>query len=176
MLKRLPSAFLSTPNPRPQTSLVFRRVLHFRNIQPFYGPNPRPRTCSCCRCAPLRKSSWLLSMPKIKLRMIPTPRIVSFLHVFFVETSLYCRQVFSEWPVRVSTKSCQMSFDYLSGFLQFPVRTPPTSLQASSRKESDVNWEEVSTAHDWVNWTSSTGSLVEGSRSITSLTCSCLSP
>jgi hypothetical protein len=61
--------------------------------------------------------------------------------------------------VRVSTKSCQMFFDLLSSSLHFPVRTSPTSLQASSRKEFDVNWEGVSTAHDGVNWTPFTGSL-----------------
>ena len=52
--------------------------------------------------------------------------------------------------------------DLLSNSLHFPVRTPPTILQVSSRKEFDVNWEGVSTAHDGVNcinWTPSTGSL-----------------
>ena len=61
--------------------LVFRRALLFRNIQPLYRPNPRPRTSTCCRCARLRKSSWLLSTPKIKLLMILPPRIVSVLHM-----------------------------------------------------------------------------------------------
>ncbi len=121
---------------RPQTSLVFRRAMHFRNIQPLYRPNPRPQTSSSCRCTRLRKSSWLLSTPKIKLLSILKDRQWS--PCDFVETSLHFRQVLS---------------------LQFLVRTPPTSLQVSSRKEFDVNWEEVSTAHDWVNWTSSTGSL-----------------
>jgi hypothetical protein len=110
--------------------------MHFRNIQPFYRPNPRPRTSSCCRCTSLRKISGLLSTHKIKLLSILKDRQWS--PCDFVETSLHCRQVLS---------------------LQFPVRTPPTSLQVLSRKEFDVNWEEVSTVHDWVNWRSSTGSL-----------------
>ena len=61
--------------------LVFRRALLFRNIQPLYRPNPRPRTSNFCLCSRLRKSSWLLSTPKIKLLMILTPRIVSVFHV-----------------------------------------------------------------------------------------------
>ena len=77
----------------------------------------------------------------------------------FVKNPLHCSQVLSRLPVRVSTKSCQMSFDLLSSSLHFPVRTSPASPQASSRKEFDVNWEGVSTTHDGVNWTPSTGSL-----------------
>ena len=65
----------------------------------------------------------------------------------------------SRLPIRVSTKSCQMSFDCPFSSPQIPVRTPPTSPQALSRKEFDDNWEEVSSASDVVNWTPSTGYL-----------------
>ncbi len=44
-------------------------------------------------------------------------------------------------------------------FLQLPVRIPPTSLQALSRKEFDDNWEEFSSASVVVHWTSSMGYL-----------------
>ena len=59
--------FLSTPNPRSQTSLVFRRVMCFRFIHLLYRTNPRFRSFNCCRCERLRKNSWLHSTPKIKL-------------------------------------------------------------------------------------------------------------
>ena len=50
VLKRMPSVFLSTSNPRSPTSLVFRRALFFLNIHPLYRSNPRPRTSTSCRC------------------------------------------------------------------------------------------------------------------------------
>ena len=57
--KRLSSEFLSTTNPRSQTSLVFRLVMQFRNTQFPYRSNPSPRTSPCCRSTRLRKSVWL---------------------------------------------------------------------------------------------------------------------
>jgi hypothetical protein len=124
-------------------------------------------------------NSCLLPTPKIKLLMILTDSFNSqdrqCAPCDFVETSLHYRQVLSRLTVRVSTKSCQMSFDYISISLQFPVRTPPTNLQPSSRKEFDVSWEEVSTTHDLV--IQAVGHplpdpLQGYSLSITSLTCS----
>ena len=159
VLKRLPSVFLSTTNPRPQTSLVFRLALQFRNTQLPYRPNPRPRTSPCCRCARLRKSSWLPSTPKIKLPMILLSRIVSVLRVISSATSPHFIQVLSRLPIRVSTESCQLPFDFPSSAHQIPVRTPTTGPQAFSRKEfNDHSWEVLLT-HDVVNWTSTTGPL-----------------
>jgi hypothetical protein len=43
----------------------------------LYRTNSRFRTFTCCRCACLRKSSWLLSTPKIKLLMILTSPVCS---------------------------------------------------------------------------------------------------
>ncbi len=60
---------------------VFRLAWHFRVIQTLYRTNPRSRTSNCCLYVCLWKSSWFLSTPKIKLRMILPPRIVSVLHV-----------------------------------------------------------------------------------------------
>jgi hypothetical protein len=104
--KRMSSVFLSTPNPRTPTSLVFRHTLIFRNIQSLYRPNPRPRTSTSCRCARLRKSSCLLSTPKIKFLMIFTTRIVSVLHVISkihsiaVKCSQGCLYGFPPSPVK----------------------------------------------------------------------------
>ena len=79
--RRQSLTFLSTPSPRRRTFLVFRCALLFRDFWSPYRPNPRPRTSPCPRCARLRKSSWLLSTPRIKILMIPLPRIFSVLHV-----------------------------------------------------------------------------------------------
>jgi hypothetical protein len=73
--------FLSTPNTRHETSLVFRLALQFRNTQIPYRINPRLRTSPCCRCVRLRKSSWFPSTPKINLPIILLFRIVSVIHV-----------------------------------------------------------------------------------------------
>jgi hypothetical protein len=78
----------------------------------------------------------------------------------FLKTPFWFRQVFSRSPLRVSTKPTQMFVVCPFSFLQLPVRIPPTSLQALSRKEFDDNWEEFSSASVVVHWTSSTGYLV----------------
>ena len=77
----------------------------------------------------------------------------------FFATSPHFRQVFSRLSIRVSTESCQMTFDFPSSDHQIPVRTPTTDPQVFSRKEfNDQSWE-VSWTQDVVNWTSTTGPL-----------------
>jgi hypothetical protein len=57
VLKRLPSVFLSTSNPRVPTSLVFRLARLFRIVQILYRTNPRSRTSNFCLSTRSRKSS-----------------------------------------------------------------------------------------------------------------------
>ena len=79
---------------------------------------------------------------------------------------LHCTQVFSRLTVRVSTKYCQMSFDLLASSLHFPVHTPPTRLQVSSRKEFDVNCEDSWSFND-TRWGKLDTLSYDYSRSIT---------
>ena len=65
--RRPPSAFLSTPSPRHQTSLVFRHSMHCRYTPVLSMINPRPRISP--RAFP-KKNSRLPLTPRIKLPMI----------------------------------------------------------------------------------------------------------
>ena len=81
VLKRMPFAFPSTPSPRPPTSRLCHLARLFPFMQPLCRPNPRPRTSNFCLCSRLRKSFWLLSTPKMNLRMILPFRIVVVFHL-----------------------------------------------------------------------------------------------
>ena len=82
VLRRPPLAFLSTPRPRRQTSLVSRHVMHCRYTSVLSMPSRRPRTSPRRRCALPFKNSRLPSTPKIKLPTIRvTFRTLSMLHV-----------------------------------------------------------------------------------------------
>ena len=69
----------------------------------------------------------------------PSAQTCQFAPRDFFVTSLIFRQVLSRLPIRVPTKSCQMSFDCPFSSSQIPVRTPPTRSQTLSRKEFDDN-------------------------------------